>query len=124
MAPVLVAALEQELHPEADPEEGAVGGDPVPDRVDEAAPREAGHRRRGRADAGDDEAVGPGQVRRAPHHDHVGARDTERLVDADEVAGAVVDDGDLRHPRLPFVEATPARRGSGRRPPGGRGPAP
>ena len=51
--------------------------------------------------------------------DDVGADRVERLVDADEVAGAVVDDGDARRralsvtPSVPFVDATPVRRGSG-----------
>ena len=42
-------------------------------------------------------------------------RSAQRVADAHEVAGAVVDDGDARPsvtPRVPFVDATPTRRGS------------
>jgi len=54
-----------------------------------------------------------------PNDNDRGADTTQRLVDAHEVAGAVVDDGDARpagdgpgHVE-PFVDATPRRRGSG-----------
>ena len=118
---VLVAALEQQLEAEADAEERAIRRDPGADRLDEAAVAQPVHRGSGRADARHD-AAGPGRRCRSP----VTARWTrapavvERLLDRDEVAGAVVDDGDarsagghIRHPSDPFVDATPVRRGSG-----------
>ena len=55
---VLVAALEQQLEPEADAEERPIGGDPAPDRLDETGGVEPLHRRRGRPDAGHDDRVG------------------------------------------------------------------
>ncbi len=110
---VLVAAVEEELHPQADAQEGAVGGDPAPDRLHEPAPSQPFHRGPGRTDAGHHEGVGAGQVRLPVRQDDLGAGRAQGLVDAHEVAGAVVDDGDPGHPRLPFVEAAPPRRGSG-----------
>ena len=118
---VLVAAVEQELQAEADAEERPVGRDPV-----------AGSGRRDRAGRG-----GPWPDRRPrrrarparrcpsrsvaiPGDGDVGADRRQRLLDAHEVAGAVVDDGDprcgrgghgrgchARHPSAPFVDATP-----------------
>ncbi len=110
---VLVAAVEQELHAQADAQEGAVGGDPAPDRLHEPAPPQPFHRGPGRTDTGHDEGVGAHHVRLRPRQHDLGAGRAQGFVDAHEVAGAVVDDGDPGHPRLPFVDATPARRGSG-----------
>ena len=116
---VLVAAVEQELEPEADAEERPVGGEPRADRVGQAVPVEPRHRRFGRADARDDRAH-PRRAGASPSRATVdlGADGRERLVDADEVAGAVVDDRDAWPRRRassegPLVEATPSRRGSG-----------
>ena len=66
---------------------------------------------------GHDERVGALEARRVARRSTTSAPTAvERLVDADEVAGAVVDDGDPRpgarggpraHPSEPFVDATP-----------------
>ena len=91
---VLVAALEQELEAEADPEERPAGGDPVADRLDEpgplpGAPSPAPPRRRRARRARRRPARSSARVARttSPRRRH-----GQRLVDADEVAGAVVDD--------------------------------
>ena len=91
---VLVAGLEQELEPEADPEEGPAGGKPGGDRLGEAMAVEASHRRFRRADAGHDERIGAAECLAVAADRDIGTDGRERLVDADEVAGAVVDDGD------------------------------
>ncbi len=113
---VLVARLEEELQPEADPEERPVLREPAPDRRDEPVALQARHRGGRRPDPRDDERVRATDGLRVAHDRDVRADGREGLLDADEVAGAVVDDGDERahaHPRAPFVEATPSRRGSG-----------
>ena len=61
VVPVLDAALEQDLHPDADAEDRSAAGQPPPDDpgpVDGAQARHAGGER---ADAGDDETVGVGR---------------------------------------------------------------
>ena len=66
-----------------------------------------------RADAGQHDAVGCGDDLGVVGDDDVGdAGVLEALLDAAQVAHAVVDDGDARAHRLPFVEGTPATRGS------------
>ena len=121
---VLVAALEEQLEAEADPEERAVVGDPAPDRVDEPGPLQTLHCGRRRADAGHDERVGVPEVVGTRRADDVRPDGHKRLLDADEVARAVVDD---REPRqapgagrvAPLIRASPSsrplprRRGSG-----------
>ena len=117
LRPVLVARLEQQLQPEAHAEERLVRRDPADDRVDEAGVAEAVHRGRGRPDARDDDRVGAIDRVRVAGDDDLGTGGGQPLLDADEVAGAVVDDRDpgtrVVHPSEPFVEATPSRRGSG-----------
>ncbi len=116
---ILVAPLEQELEPEADPEERAAGGQPAPDRRREAPAVEARHRRFRRPDARHDQRIRPAKGLGIPSDRDVGADGRQRLVDAHEIAGAVIDHRDPwpsrrdRHPRVPFVDATPSRRGSG-----------
>ncbi len=109
---VLVGAVEEELEAEADPEEWPPGGDPGPDRLDQAAPAEAVHRRPGRADAGHDQGVGAAQRFGVADHDRLGPDHLEGPADADQVARAVVGDGDPDHWRVPLSDAMPVRRGS------------
>jgi hypothetical protein len=118
--PVFVAAVEEQLEPEADAEERPVARDPVTDRVDEAVVPEAGHRGRGGPDARNDDRVGVAHGVPVASHGDRRANRGQRLLDAHEVARPVVDDRDPRsanwpvaHPSDPFVEATPSRRGSG-----------
>ena len=116
---VLVAALEQELQAEADAEERPVG-----------APATRGSARRGRARSrraiagaaaptpGHDERVGAARAPRRRGRRATSAPDgRQRLLDADEVAGAVVDDGDARSRPVirasPWSRRRPSRRGSG-----------
>ena len=117
---VLVAALEQELQPEADAEERPVGGDPGADRLDEAAPRAAGpspapRRRRPGTTSASAPSRSPARSRRRTRRPTRG----QRLLDADEVAGAVVDDRDPRALGAAVIRASPSsrrrrvRRGSG-----------
>ena len=107
---VLVAALEQELEPEADAEERAVGGDPGADRVDEAGRPAAGPSRapppRRRARRGGRRRRSSSGVGRATD---ACAGGEQRLLDRDEVAGAVVDDRDVGRPRgAPLTPASPS----------------
>ena len=115
---VLVAALEQQLEAEADAQERAIGVDPGPDRLEEAALAKPVHRRSGRADARDHQEVRVVDVVAGRRAADAGSGGRERLLDRHQVAGAVVHDDDARrirarHPSDPFVEATPVRRGSG-----------
>ena len=77
------------------PRNGRSGGDPVADRLDEARGSQPVHRRRGGAHAGHDEQVGAVEVLGSRRR---GARARRRRRSAcsmrDEVARAVVDDGD------------------------------
>ena len=77
------------------------------------------HRRRRRPDARDDEQVGARRARRPTRRDRdVGADRRERLLDADEVARAVVDDGDAGGRGRSVIRASPwstrRRPGAGR----------
>ncbi len=121
---VLVAPVEEELEAEADAEVRTAVGDPAQQRVHEPGASKPAHRRAGGTDAGDDHGVHAFEVLRL-HDDAYGRTDAgECLLDAHQVARAIVDDGDphgtgrrsgnlVDHARLPFVDATPTRRGSG-----------
>ena len=126
---VLVAALEQELEPEADPEVRPPGPDPVADRGREPASPQAVHRGARRPDARDDEEVRAANRLRVARDDDRGTDGDQRLVDAHEVAGAVVDDRDERAGRRrltssPSWTPLPGDAGPGRRRREARGRAP
>src|SRR4051794_8281710 len=110
-------ALEQELHPQAQPDHRRPGAHALHDELVEAERAQALHRRRERADPGHDQPVGGHErVVVAGQHD-AGADPFERLLDAAAVAHAVVDDPDRRRARahavsVPFVDGTPASVGS------------
>src|SRR3954447_9080445 len=114
---ILVAAVEQKLQAETDTEEWLVTAGPGANRSREPGCIEPCHRRSRRADSRDDKAVRVRQGVRVGSNDDVGTDRRERLVDRDEVARAVIDDGDPgsrgpHHPSEPLVDATPSRRGS------------
>jgi hypothetical protein len=107
------------LQPEADPQVRTAVVDPAQDGIDETRLGQPPHRRSGRANAGNNKSVRALELVGVPHEPHPGADTRQRLLDADEIAGAVVDDGDRRarqrrrrHSAVPFVDATPTRRGS------------
>src|SRR6266550_3988584 len=117
---VLVAAIEQQLQPKADPEEPPVGLQPGPDRADQSGRLQPRHGGRSRADSRDNEQLHIAQVFGPSDQAGLGSRDFQPARDAYQVAGAVVDDPDERaplagrgQPSAPLVEATPVRRGSG-----------
>ena len=76
---------------------------------------EPGHGRSGGADARHDQRVGAAQRLRVARDRDRRTDARQRLVDAHQVARAVIDDrqpGRRAHSRTPLVEATPVRRGS------------
>src|SRR6185437_5866395 len=115
---VFVAALEQQLHPDADPEEGAPAGQKGPDRLAESAAATIERSRAGseRPLAGDDQLVGTrhgvGVGADGPLRAHGG----QRLLDAAEVAAPQIGDDDAATHvvSVPLVEGTPTTRGSSR----------
>ena len=119
--PVLIAAIEQHLEAQTDPQERLACRHPGTDRVHEAVALQARHRRGRGAHARHDERVRAAQRLAVAGDRDLRADARERLIDADQVPGAMVDDGDAnlsvdprwrRHPSEPLVDATPSRRGS------------
>ena len=119
---VLVGTLEEQLQAEADADVPGAAPDTLEDGSHEALAVQAVHGRPAGAHAGDEDGIRVLQVRGRRGDGHSGAQQLQRVADAHQVAGAVVDHGDphrIGHAgpeafgRLPFVEATPARRGSG-----------
>jgi hypothetical protein len=71
-------------------------------RQDRLPPRRVEHRRRLEVpDAGHDQAVGAGDLRRRIRREHLGAGRGQRLAHRGEVAGAIVDQRDP-HLSVPF----------------------
>ena len=91
---IFEAAVEQQLQAEADAEERFAGGDGRADRLDEVARFEGGNGVAKGADAGEHELRCFGQLGRVVGDRRRVPRALERLLDAAEVAHAVVDDGD------------------------------
>ena len=88
---------EEELHAEADAQEGSSCGDDLADdrRPDRA--RAAGPSRARGADAGEDDRVGAATPASASDVDgHVGAGGFERAADGAQIPGSIVDDGESR----------------------------
>ena len=107
---VLVAAVEQELEPEADPEVRPVGGDPGAERVDQVVPASRDIAGAAAPTPGTMTASAPRRPSPSRATSTVGADGPERLVDADEVAGTVVDDRDPRAGRHPITPGRPWSR--------------
>ena len=104
---VLGRRLEQQLHPEADPEQRHAGGGALDQRLAQAGPLQVAHRLRERADARQDDRA---RVAHVGGDHRLGADVRERLLDAAPVAHPVV--GDRDHVSVPFVDGTPVSSGS------------
>ena len=112
----LSRALEEQVHPQADPEHGQAGHATLDDHITEAELVQVAHRPREGADAGHDEAI------RACEHVAIASDRSPRpdvlecLFHRATIAHPVVDDGDLRtrgHAvSVPFVLGTPCSVGS------------
>src|SRR5690606_16443245 len=101
---VLLAALEQRLHADADAEERAVDADLAHQLVETQA-ADLGHAVADRADAGKHHAVGFTDDLRIAGHQHLAGTDVlQRLGHRVQIAHAVIDDGDGLHYRQPLVE--------------------
>ena len=98
-AAALLALAEEELHAEADPEDGPRRGNALAQLLGDPARFELDGRARCVADTGDD---GEGRLPQVVRDDRLRAGALERRADAAEVAGAVVCDGDSHI--APFVE--------------------
>ena len=97
-APVLTALvthLEQHLQPHADPEEWHTAFDGRPQARHEAELAEMPHGVGSRTDARHDDAICLVERCRIPAHDDRGTDPLERIDDARQVTGTVVDDDDL-----------------------------
>lgn len=109
--------LEQQLHPQAQPEHGKpVGRDLAQAGVESAAPQPL-HRFPERADAWQHESVELAQQIGVVDGDDTGADVLERLDDRAPIPEPDVDEPDPRRARrgaqsTPFVEGTPLSRGS------------
>src|SRR5262245_1298273 len=106
----LLAALEEELHADADPEDR----DAAPARVHHDRPElvsvELARAVTEVPDARQDERASVAQLRLIAHELRVVPDRAERLPHRGEVAHPVVDDGD--HQISPLLDGTPRRRGS------------
>src|SRR5437588_8094012 len=109
---IFLAALEEQLHADAEPEQrNATRG--LAHRRIEAARGELARAVAEVTDTRqDDRARGSDHRRVIGHGDLTRSRAAERPLDVRQVAHAIVDDGD--HPIRPFELGTPARRGSRR----------
>ena len=108
-APVLVAFLEQELHPEADAEHWSTAPDGLPQRAPERL--RPLHPQPERRDAREDDALGALESARVLDEVGVAAGAPERLQDRAQIAQSEIDDG--RAHRTPLVLGTaPAIRSS------------
>ena len=107
----LLAAGEQQLHPDAHAEEVGAVAQGAHDRVGEPALAQRVHRVRGLPDARDDDEARARDLLGLVAHGHLGARALERRTQRAQVARAVVDErGDHS---TPFVLAMPLRAASG-----------
>ncbi len=96
VARALVAGGEEDLLPDADAEEGTLLLDRRGDHRRQPARLQVGHRVGGRADAGEDHAVGRQDRRRVVADDVLDPEVAQRVDHAPQVARPVVDDRDHR----------------------------
>ena len=119
---VLDAALEEDLHADADAEHRSAAGQPPADHLVTADRPQAGHARGERADAGHDEPVGLLRRRAVGGQRHLGAGPLEGAHGRAEVARPVVEDDARSARRLGQpseralgARARPSRAGRARR---------
>ena len=93
-AAILLGRLEEDLGAEADAEEGGAGGDGLADGAVESRDPQGPHGAAGGADAGEEHPLGGAEARGVGGDLANRAERLERELDAGEVAGLVVDDGD------------------------------
>ncbi len=107
VASVLLALLEEELHADADAEEGLSLLDRLAQDRHEAPPFDLGHGGRERPVAGQHERVGAAQGLRVPGEQDLRPRAAEALRHAPEVPDAVVGDRDHAPTGSPWWTARP-----------------
>lgn len=105
---VLVGVIEQQLHADAHSEQRAVVGH---HRFDETPLCQGSHRRTGRADTREHNAIKDREISPSVNAHRLGIDPSQCLFHGDEVARTMVDQRNTSH-STPFVEATPERRGS------------
>jgi len=94
LAAELVAAFEQRLVADADPQEWASGSDELGDGRQQFLPRQGLDAIVERADTGQDQSPGPAEGLGAPHTPNIRSHVLERFLDAPQVAGSIVDQRD------------------------------
>ena len=104
----LLGALEEQVHPQAQPDDRHARGRALAHERVEAAVAQPPHRLRQRADAGQHEAVGRREHLDVGGQQRLGADALEGLLDRAAVAHAVVDDPD-HSVSVPLVDGTPSR---------------
>ena len=96
---VLDAALEQDLHADADPQDRSATGQSPPDDPIPADGEQSGHARRVRPDARYHQSVGVQRRIEVGRHGHLGPDPLQRAGGGRQVAGAVVQHHDGTHRR-------------------------
>ncbi len=110
----LLALGEEELVPEANPEERPPVVERGAERVEEAQRLEIAHGVVESAVAGQDKSAGVSDHARVLGHHGAHAEAPQRFLDAAQVPPSVIDNRDHVTYKLPFVERTPAMRGLSR----------
>jgi hypothetical protein len=124
IAAQLGRGVEQQLHPQAQPEDRRPLARALDHELVEAELAHRAHRGGEGAHAGDDEPVGGAQRVVVGGQRDARADALERLLDAATVAHPVVDDADRGHVSVPLVDGTPVSSGRARPPRAARGRTP
>src|SRR5436190_1924268 len=106
---ILVAPLEEDLHPHAHPEDGPARVDGRPDRGLKSGRAERAHAGAEAADAGDQHALGVPSLRSIGRDTDVCANVREGAGDREEVPHPIVEHRDPCRHSEPFVDGTPPR---------------
>src|SRR5436190_561070 len=104
---ILVAPLEEDLHPHAHPEDGPARVDGRPDRGLKSGRAERAHAGAEAADAGDQHALGVPSLRSIGRDTDVCANVREGAGDREEVPHPIVEHRDPCRHSEPFVDGTP-----------------